>query len=214
MNSGFLKLPGRTAALTIATTMFAQAAPEGEVTRGDALSLEETVITVTAAPLSKLRSSLAVSVLDPDRMQESSPTNAADILRDVPGVFAQASGGEGNANVTTRGLPISGGAKFTQFQEDGLPVLDFGDIEFATTDTFVRADYNVARLEVVRGGSAATFASNAPGGVFNFISQTGEIAGGNFSLTRGVDFDRTRLDFDYGEPLNDQWMFHVGGFYR
>jgi len=214
MHSCCLKLPGRAAALTIATTVFAQAAPEGELTRGDALSLEEPVITVTAAPRSKLRSSLAVSVLDPERIQESAPTNAADMLRDVPGVFAQASGGEGNANVTTRGLPISGGAKFTQFQEDGLPVLDFGDIEFATTDTFVRADYNVARLEVVRGGSAATFASNAPGGVFNFISQTGEIAGGNFSLTRGVDFDRTRLDFDYGEPLNDQWMFHVGGFYR
>jgi len=212
MNSPFPNRVVPTAALTVTTAVLAQQPTATEVS--DTLALEEVVVTATAEPRSKLRSSVAVSALDPERIQESSPTNAADILRDVPGVYAQASGGEGNANVTTRGLPISGGAKFTQFQEDGLPVLDFGDIEFATADTFVRSDYNVARLEVVRGGSAATFASNAPGGVFNFISKTGDTAGGNFSFTRGVDFDRTRLDFDYGEPVNEQWLFHVGGFYR
>lgn len=214
MNSNLLKRCVLIGSLTT-TTVLAQVPIETQGgSRDDALAMEGVVVTATSEPRSKFRSSMAVSTLDPERIQESSPTNAADILRDVPGIWAQASGGEGNANVTVRGLPISGGAKFTQFQEDGLPVLDFGDIEFATADTFVRADYNVARLEVVRGGGAATFASNAPGGVFNFISKTGEVAGGNFSFTRGVDFDRTRLDFDYGEPLNDDWTFHVGGFYR
>lgn len=180
----------------------------------DALRLEEIVVTAGAGRVSKLRSSVAVSTLDPERVQQSVPGNAADILRNVPGILAQASGGEGNANISARGLPQSGGAKLVQFQEDGLPVLDFGDIEFGTADTFVRADYNLARVEVIRGGSAATFASNAPGGVVNFISKTGDVASGNIGLTRGLDYDRTRLDFDYGQPLDDRWQFHLGGFYR
>ena len=178
------------------------------------LPLDTMVVTSTANPLSGIRSSVAVSTLDLEQIQQSAPSNAADILRNVPGVITQASGGEGNANVSVRGLPIGGGAKFVQFQEDGLPVLGFGDIDFATADTFLRSDYNLDKLEVIRGGAAATFASNAPGGVFNFISKTGETAAGNISVTRGLDFDHTRTDFDYGRPVNDQWRFHVGGFYR
>ena len=178
------------------------------------LPLDTMVVTSTANPLSGIRSSVAVSTLDLEQIQQSAPSNAADILRNVPGVIAQASGGEGNANVSVRGLPIGGGAKFVQFQEDGLPVLGFGDIDFATADTFLRADYNLDKLEVIRGGAAATFASNAPGGVFNFISKTGETTGGNVAVSRGLDFDHTRADFDYGRPINEQWRFHVGGFYR
>ena len=49
-----------------------------------------------------------------------------------------------------------------QFQEDGLPVLNFGDIAFGTADTFVRADYNIDRVELVRGGSASTATVTAP----------------------------------------------------
>jgi outer membrane receptor protein involved in Fe transport len=179
-----------------------------------ALRLDDVVVTGNAARLSKMRSSVSISTFDADQIRRAGPDSASDILRSVPGVLAQSSGGEGNANVTARGLPLSGGAKLMLFQEDGLPVLGFGDIDFATADTFVRADYSLDRVDVIRGGSAATFASNAPGGIFNFISKTGEVEGGNIGLTRGLDFDRTRLDFDYGRPLDKDWRFHVGGFYR
>jgi len=189
--------------------------PQGaEAPQPRALELEAIVVTATAIHLSKLRSSLAVSTVEQERIQQSAPSSAADILRNVPGIMAQSSGGEGNANVSVRGLPQSGGAKLVQFQEDGLPVLDFGDIEFGTADTFVKADYNLEKLEVIRGGSAATFASNAPGGVFNFISKTGDVAGGSIGLTRALDFDESRIDFDYGKPIFDQWNYHIGGFYR
>jgi outer membrane receptor protein involved in Fe transport len=178
------------------------------------LQLQRIVVTGTAARLSKLRSSLSVSTVDAEQLQQLGADSASDILRSVPGILAQSSGGEGNANLSARGLPLSGGAKLMLFEEDGLPVLSFGDIDFATIDTFVRADGTLDRVEVIRGGSAATFVSNAPGGIFNFISKTGETAGGSIGLTSGVDFDRKRLDFDYGGPLDDRWRFHLGGFYR
>ncbi len=43
--------------------------------------------------------------------------------------------------------------------EDGLPILEFGDIIFGNADNFLRADRSVARVEAVRGGSASTFRS-------------------------------------------------------
>jgi outer membrane receptor protein involved in Fe transport len=181
---------------------------------GQSLQLQRIVVTGTATRLSKLRSSLSVSTLDADQVQRLAADNAADLLRSVPGILVQASGGEGNANITARGLPLSGGAKLMLMEEDGLPVLSFGDIDFATIDTFVRADGTLDRVEVIRGGSAATFVSNAPGGIFNFISKTGDTPGGGIRLTSGVDFDRQRIDIDYGAALDDRWRFHLGGFYR
>lgn len=173
------------------------------------------IVTGTARPERRLTTSISISALDATQIARAAPLGSADLIRNIPGLRSEASGGEGNANIAVRGLPVaSGGAKFVQFQEDGLPVLDFGDIAFATADAFVRPDNNVQRVEVVRGGSASTFTSNAPGAIINFISKTGKTAGGNVALTKGLDFDRTRIDADYGAPIGNEWSFHIGGFYR
>ncbi|EIZ79006.1 TonB-dependent receptor [Novosphingobium sp. Rr 2-17] len=175
----------------------------------------EIIVTGTARAERRLTTSISVSAVDAKDLVKLAPMGSADLLRNIPGLRAESSGGESNANIAVRGLPVaSGGGKFVQFQEDGLPVLDFGDIAFATADTFVRPDYNVSRVEVVRGGSASTFTSNAPGAIINFISKTGEVAGGSIGVTKGIDFNRTRVDADYGAPIGEDWRFHIGGFYR
>ncbi|MGA0588461.1 TonB-dependent receptor [Dyella sp. KRB-257] len=180
-----------------------------------AVNLDQMVVTASPAALSKMASSISVSTLEASQLADSGAQGAADILRDVPGIRAESSGGEGNANISVRGLPVaSGGGKFVQFQVDGMPVLEFGDIAFATPDTFLRPDFNIDHVEVVRGGSSSVFASNAPGAVINFISKTGEEKGGNIGLTTGLNYDSKRLDFDYGQPLSDRTRFHVGGYLR
>ena len=193
----------------------APVAPAVEATADTANASDEIVVTGTSRPERRLTTSISVSALDATQISQTAPLGSADLLRNIPGLRSEASGGESNANIAVRGLPVaSGGAKFVQFQEDGLPVLDFGDIAFATADAFVRPDNNVQRVEVVRGGSASTFTSNAPGAIINFISKTGQTKGGDISLTKGLDFKRTRVDADYGAPIGDDWNFHVGGFYR
>ncbi|HEV7352166.1 MAG TPA: TonB-dependent receptor [Brevundimonas sp.] len=143
----------------------------------------------------------------------SSGINA--IFRTIPGIRAEAASGEIMGNYTIRGLPmVSTGAKYLQLQEDGLPVLQFGDIVAFTPDHFMRYDFNVAQIESIRGGSASTFASNAPGGVINLISNTGEVEGGSVQVSSGLDYDSQRVDFSYGGHLSDTLRFHVGGFYR
>lgn len=181
----------------------------------EASELDAIVITATAGGKTRLRSSVSTSRLSPETIERSAPRSTAEIFRNIPGVRAESTGGEGNANIAVRGLPVaSGGAKFLQLHEDGLPVLEFGDIAFGNADIFLRNDWTVDSIEAVRGGSASTFASNSPGGVINFISRTGEVQGGAVGLTTGLDYDSTRVDFRYGQPFGDGWRFHVGGFWR
>jgi outer membrane receptor protein involved in Fe transport len=93
-----------------------------------------------------------------------------------------------------------------------LPVLQFGDIAFATADIFLRADLSISKIEAIRGGSASTMASNSPAGIINFISKTGATEGGMISTTTGIDFNHFRTDFSYGSPLGNGLSFHAGGF--
>jgi outer membrane receptor protein involved in Fe transport len=197
-----------------AQTAAAPAAPAAEAA-GDGLKLERIIVTGTAIARSKMQQSVSVSSLDGEQMEKSGAASAAELLRSVPGVRSESSGGEGNANITVRGVPISaGGSRYVQLQEDGLPVLLIGDVSFATADQFLRADYFTDSIDVIRGGSASTLATNSPGGIINFISKTGKSGGGNIGYSLGVDHRQQRLDFDYGGSLGSKLYFQLGGFHR
>ncbi len=194
----------------LATTAQAQTAPAADVA-GDS----EIIVTGVARGQNRLDSSISVSALNQEALAAATPRSAAELFRSLPGIRSESSGGEGNANIQVRGIPIStGGAKFLQLHEDGLPVLEFGDIAFGNADIFIRADANLARVEAIRGGSASTFASNSPGGIINFISKTGEQEGGSLQASVGLGYGEYRLDADYGGKLSDSLSFHIGGFYR
>lgn len=181
----------------------------------DALGLDEVIVTGVANSKSKLESSVSITTLKPEGILESAPRTTAEIFRTIPGIRSESSGGDGNTNITVRGVPISaGGSKYLQLQEDGLPIFLFGDIAFATSDIFLRADNNIARIEAIRGGSASTSSSNSPAGIINFISKTGAVEGGSVGSTFGLDYNSFRTDFEYGAPIGNGLNFHVGGFFR
>jgi outer membrane receptor protein involved in Fe transport len=201
------------AALAIAGPALAQA-PAADAA-ADADQADDIIVTGVAKGQNRLDSSISVSSLNAEAIQIATPRSAAELFRSIPGIRSESSGGEGNANIQVRGIPIStGGAKFLQIHEDGLPILEFGDIAFGNADIFLRTDANIARVEAIRGGSASTFASNSPGGIINLISKTGEQEGGSIQATAGVDYGEFRLDADYGGKLSDSLSYHFGGFYR
>lgn len=182
----------------------------------DVLKLSAFLVTAVAAPgQTKMDSSVSVSTFSQAELEVSVPRSTGELFRNIPAIRVESSSGDGNLNLTSRGLPISaGGAKYVQLQEDGLPVLQFGDISFATADQWLRPDYGVANIESVIGGAASTLATNAPGGVINFISNTGKTAGGAFGVTEGLDYSLSRFDLGYGAPLGNDTYFYLSGFYR
>ncbi len=206
-----------TLALSAALSAFAMPAMAQDAAASEedppVIDASEIVVTAVARGQNVLDSSVSVSSIDSEALVDLAPRSSAELIRQIPGIRSESSGGDGNANIAVRGLPVaSGGAKFLQLQEDGLPILEFGDITFGNADIFLRTDYSVARVEAVRGGSASTFASNSPGGVINFISKTGTREGGSLGLTAGLDYREFRADFDYGGSIDDNTDFHIGGF--
>ena len=183
----------------------------------DALAGIEAII-VTGVPgrgASKLEASVSVSSLQSEDVASLAPRSVAEVFRSLPGIRAESSGGGGNANLTIRGIPLAtGGSKYMQLQEDGLPVTEFGDINFGNTDNWIRFDPSVDRIESIRGGSASTFASNSPGGIINMISKTGGDESGSIGFSFGADYEEFRTDFEYGGVIDDTITYHIGGFFR
>ena len=119
---------------------------------------------------SKLDSSVSVSSVDEKVIQDFHPQSEGDLLRLLPGIQPNISGPGGNGNFAVRGLPVAtGGATFVQLQEDGLPTVLYGDIQFGNNDYWTKSNPTDTRVEDLRGGTAATLASQAPGAVVNYI---------------------------------------------
>jgi outer membrane receptor protein involved in Fe transport len=178
--------------------------------------LDEIVVTASGRDQTKIESSISVTSIDAQMIQDFQPSSEAEVFKLLPGIQVPGTSGPGgNSNIAVRGLPVAtGGAPFVQLQEDGLPVVLFGDIQFGNNDYFTRFDPSVANIEAVRGGSATTFASQAPGAVINYISNYGAQEGGYIELKKGIDYSQTQLDFRYGGALTDSMNFHVGGYFK
>ena len=115
LHQGALRPVALAAALTLLPALaIAQAQP---ASKDDTLNLDRIVVTGTTQSASKMKQSVSISTLESEQILKLSPTNAAEVLRAIPGIRSESSGGEGNANLTVRGLPISaGGARYVQFQ--------------------------------------------------------------------------------------------------
>lgn len=210
-----MKRLGLIVALLLVNLSFSQNQTTAIIDTTKTTELEDVVVTGVVNPKAKIKSSVSITTIDAKLIDQSAPRSTAEIFRSIPGIRSESSGGEGNSNISVRGVPISsGGSKYLQIQEDGLPVLLFGDIAFATADIFTRFDGTVAKIEAIRGGSASTLSSNSPGGIINFISKNGKTEGGMLRTSFGLDYNNFRTDFDYGTKIGDGLYFHTGGFYR
>ena len=182
----------------------------------DPLALEAIVVSGSFNPASKLESSTAITTFSEQQILEQAPRGTAELLKSAPGFQVMSNSGETGADVTVRGLPVAEQSSFryVRLQEDGLPVFEPSGLLFAFPDAMARLDETVARVEAVRGGSAAVFGSGTPGGIVNLISKTGgPTLGGTIRSTTGLQ-GMQRIDLNVGGPLVGEWRFNAGGYWR
>jgi outer membrane receptor protein involved in Fe transport len=178
-------------------------------------NLQEVVVTGSSSPRSKLESSVAITTMGAKAIEDRAPASTAALLQTIPGFVVEASGGEIGNNLFARGIPSAGAYEYVQIQEDGLPVFEDGALQFANADTFYRLDETVSKMEAVRGGSASIFANNAPGGIINFISKTGQNDFQGRAKFSTSDYGLFRTDLNLsGALIQDKLFFNIGGFYR
>ena len=187
--------------------------------RPDLLEMEGAVVTGSFQERSKMESSVAVTTLNAAKIEEQNAQSISDLMKAVPGLWVESSGGQGGNNVFARGLPSAGKLTFVELNYNGLPVLEGNDLDFGNSDQFFRSDKSIQTMESVRGGTASIFAASAPAGIMNFRSKTGgQELGGTVKIEAGTAAEtrpgRLRTDFNIGGPMGDDWRFNVGGFYR
>ena len=178
--------------------------------------IEQVVVTGTVDPRGrrKLDASFSITTADADQIREAAPSSTADLLKIVPGVFAETTGGVSGANVEVRGFPTGGDAPFVSIQIDGSPIYASPTLSFLDNSSLFRLDDTVSRVEVLRGGPSPIWSSGQPGATVNFIQKTGESdPGGSLRLTVGSG-DKRRIDLYYGGKISDGWYASIGGFYR
>jgi catecholate siderophore receptor len=160
----------------------------------------------------KAQTSYALTDISAEQLRLQAPMGVAEALKAVPGLWVEASGGEASANIRARGIPTEGYSTLA-LQEDGLPIQHDGGLGWLNADQSFRIDETVNRMEIVRGGPASIFASNAPGGIVNFVTRRGgDTNEGLFKYEFG-DFNHHRVDAWYGGPLG-AWRYGLGAFWR
>jgi outer membrane receptor protein involved in Fe transport len=186
-------------------------------------ALQEVVVTGVFYKSALENAPIAITALDADAIKAQIPNSAADLLKNVPGVFVNSSLGEIRNVVYSRGVSASSldgasGYYYVSLQEDGLPVSNVTFNNFGP-DYFYRPDLSLNRLEALRGGTASITGPNAPGGIFNYISRTGAVPGLEVQGRYGLEGDGRnpfyRTDLFAGGTLgNPDLSYSAGGFYR
>ncbi|QAY78740.1 TonB-dependent receptor [Sphingosinicella sp. BN140058] len=175
---------------------------------------DEIVIVGTAgAGTRRQDAAFAVTTLSNAAIEQAAPNSTADLLRTVPGVSAESSGGQNGANIFVRGYPSGGDAQFVTFQLNGVPIFPPPTLSFLENSQLVRLDETVQRVEAVRGGTGSLFSSGQPGLTVNVVQREGSDTLHGLGKISYTDYDELRGDAFISGPINDDTYFMVGGFY-
>jgi iron complex outermembrane receptor protein len=154
--------------------------------------VEEVIVTGSFIAGTPEDSALPVNVIGADEMQKQGSPSTVDMLKSIPavsGVLGEANQyasaqSTGSGNVNLRGL----GAHRTLVLMNGRRMAISPGAIYVDTNMIPTAA--IGRIEVLKDGAAATYGSDAVGGVVNFITRrnlSGLEVAGNYSAIPGTD---------------------------
>jgi len=178
--------------------------------------LEEVIVTgVAGGAALKQDATFSINTLNSEEIARLAPISTADLLQNIPGIFAEgSSAGEASNNITVRGLPVTGGYRYAPQLIDGLPWFEEPEVQFMNNDTAARGDLMTERVEVVKGGVSGVLYSNGLGATVNHITRTGtQDFKGAYKLEL-ADYGFVRHDAYVSGPINKSLTYAIGGYYR
>ncbi|MBU3077872.1 TonB-dependent receptor [Sphingomonas quercus] len=208
-------------AMLVTAPAQAQSTPGAAVadaTPGDAAAAgnatDEIVVVGTAGGGTRRQdAAFAVTTLTNDAIERAAPNSTADLLRTIPGVSAESSGGQNGANIFVRGYPSGGDAQFVTFQLGGVPIFPPSTLSFLENSQLIRLDETVQRVEAVRGGTGSLFSNGQPGLTVNVVQREGGRDFHGLAKLSYTDYDEIRGDAWISGPISQDTSFMVGGYY-
>ncbi len=177
--------------------------------------VQERVVVIGTAGgkgVNRLDASFAVTTIDDSMLEKIQPKSTADLLKSVPGIWAESSGGVAGANIDVRGLPGGGDAPFASFSLNGSPLFGTNTLSFFEGSTLFRIDETVASVEALRGGPNAVFAKGEPGATINFRLKEGSSETSGRAKYTISDYDLQRFDAVVSGEIAEDLYYMVGGY--
>src|ERR1700728_1627819 len=177
--------------------------PTGQVapTDNSAVStdnLQEIVVTATASGgVKKLDASFEITTASLEEIHDANPLSSADLLKIVPGMWAESSGGNTGPNIEIAGYPGNSGAPYVTYSLNGSPMYPSHNLSFMDDSSLFRLDDTVERSEFVIGGPSVVFSDGQLGATANFILRQGT------ATPHG----------DLGLSVGSEGMYRLGGVY-
>jgi iron complex outermembrane receptor protein len=181
-----------------------------------AAEIQQVVVTGSAQSggVRKIDASYSITTASEEQIKQAAPSSTADLLKIVPGVYAESSGGNAGANIEVRGFPSGGDAPFVTVQMMGTPLFPTPTLSFLENSSLFRIDDTIERVEVLRGGPSTIYSNGQPGATVNFLLKKGsDVPEGSLRFTGGTGNLR-RIDGFYGGKIADKWYATIGGFHR
>ena len=201
--------------LTVPIAMMALAAAFQAVAQESDDEVIEEIITIGTpggAGVEKQQASFAITSMAPDDIAKFAPKSTADLFKNVPGVWAESSGGVAGANIDVRGLPGGSDAPFVTLAINGSPIYGTEMLSFFEQSSIFRIDETIASVEALRGGPNAVFGKGEPGVTVNFNLKKGsELTEGRVKYTTS-DYGLQRLDGVLSGELSDGFYYMIGGY--
>lgn len=186
-------------------------------TDDDFLDEDQEVIIVTGTAgggeMRKFDASFAITTMDEEDITLFAPKSTADLLKLVPGIWSESSGGVSGANVFVRGFPGAGDAPYLTVQVNGAPIFPPPTLSFLENTTLFRIDETVQRVEALRGGPNPVLSNGQPGLTTNFILREGGKETEGLVKYTTSSYDLQRLDGYVSGELADRFYYMVGGYY-
>jgi len=170
--------------------------------------------TPRAAGLDRYDASFSITTASAEEIEDAAPRSTADLLKIVPGIWVESTGGETGANIDVRGFPGGSDAPFVTFQMDGSPVFPPPTLSFLENSSLIRLDQTIERVEVLRGGPSPVLSNGQPGATINLIQKKGGPEYEGLARVLVGSEGKQRIDAFASGPLADNWYFSIGGFYR
>jgi len=157
-----------TLALGMTKVAAAQQAAAGAAAGGSSSAgqLEEIVVTATKREEKLKDVPTEVSVLNATQLSEQHIIDIEDAIRKIPGIAFSTTGGEGQDNISIRGVSSNVGSQVVGIYLDDVPLLVTNSYEGVTLPKFL----DMARIEVLKGPQGTLFGAGSEGGTIRFIS--------------------------------------------
>ena len=163
-----------------------------------------------------------VDVISAEELANQGSPSALELLKNLPtanGIIgeanqfdARAQAQEGTASVNLRGL----GPQRTLVLLNGRRIVQSGGNNIPIVDVALFPNTGIERIEVLKDGAAATYGSDAIGGVVNFITRTGQdgfLVSGDYRYVDGSDGDWGAAA-SWGKQMGAARLFVSGGYQR